>query len=163
MSTVLRQELLPFGSGAAAVQLNVRIPVRTCTDCGASFTDREAEVVRHEAVCRHLRVLTPREIRSLRVDLGMTRRMFADLTKLGEATIARWEAGAVIQNAAYDNLLRLLTHRENVLRLRGGASPSATRRARTTVLPFTPRFRELGVVPPELLTQAATFEPTRVM
>lgn len=38
----------------------------------------------------------------------MTRAQFSEITGLGEATLARWEAGAVIQNRANDRYLRLL-------------------------------------------------------
>ena len=38
----------------------------------------------------------------------MTRAAFAEATGLGEASLSRWENGAVIQNKAYDYYLRLL-------------------------------------------------------
>src|SRR5689334_3596997 len=84
VNTSYRTEVVPFGAGTDAVHLHVSVPVRNCATCETMFTDREAEIVRHEAVCRHLRVLTPREIRGLRLRLGMTRRQFAALTRLGE-------------------------------------------------------------------------------
>lgn len=107
----------PYGTGADTVELDVRLPVRKCVQCGFEFFDEEAEDLRHEAVCHHLGVLTPAEIRSLRAKLGFSRAELARVTRLGEATIARWERGELIQNAGYDSLLRLLTYEENVRRL----------------------------------------------
>ena len=45
-------------------------------------------MIRHEAVCRHLGVLAPGEIRALRREHGMSRAAFARLTGFGEATLA---------------------------------------------------------------------------
>lgn len=54
-------------------------------------------------------MLSPAEISGLRKGLGMSRAAFAELTDLGEATLGRWESGAVIQNRANDRYLRLLS------------------------------------------------------
>src|SRR5437660_10670794 len=67
----------PYGTGPETVELNVRLPVRKCANCGFEFLDEEAEDLRHEAVCRHLGVLTPAEIRALRESLGLSRADFA--------------------------------------------------------------------------------------
>jgi len=69
-------------------------------------------------VCRHLGVMTPRDVEAVRTRLRMTRAAFADLTRLGEASLARWEKGLLIQNPANDQLLYLLLFPENVERLR---------------------------------------------
>ena len=53
----------------------------------------------------------------------MTRAAFAEMTRLGEASLARWEKGLLIQNPANDQLLYLLRFPENVERLR--ARPAA--------------------------------------
>jgi putative zinc finger/helix-turn-helix YgiT family protein len=110
----------PYGVGPEAVELDVRLPVRKCRKCGFEFFDEEAEDLRHEAVCRHLGVLTPREIKALRRKFGFSRADLARLTGLGEATIARWERGELIQNVANDRYLRLLAaNPENVETLEG--------------------------------------------
>jgi putative zinc finger/helix-turn-helix YgiT family protein len=108
----------PYGSGADAVEIAVHLPVRKCRQCGFEFLDEEAEDLRHEAVCRHLGRLTPGEIKALRGKYGFSRADLARLTGLGEATIARWERGELIQNAGNDSLLWLLHYQENVDRLR---------------------------------------------
>ena len=68
------------------------------------------------------------EIKALREKLGLSRTEFARLTRLGEATIARWERGELIQNAGNDSLLRLLQYEDNVRRLRRRAECSNSSR-----------------------------------
>lgn len=101
-------QTFPYGNNDDAVQLSVRIPVYRCTNCELEFTGDEAEVSRHEAVCDHLGVLPPRRIRELRLRHGLSRAEFAKLTRIGEASIARWESGNKIQSPGYDQYLRLL-------------------------------------------------------
>ncbi len=108
----LRTELVrdPFiyGVGDDAVELSADIPVHTCNQCEVAFTGREAEVIHHEAVCRHLGVLTPKEIRNIRRQYGLSRAAFARLTGFGKASLARWERGELIQNTSSDRFLKLL-------------------------------------------------------
>ena len=68
----------------------------------------KGERLRHAGVCRHLGVLTPAEVRGVREQYGMTKAAFAEATAIGEATLGRWETGAVIQNRASDFYLRLV-------------------------------------------------------
>ena len=70
--------------------------------------------MQHEAVCRHLCVLAPKEVRGIRALHGMSRVAFAKVTGLGEATLNRWENGLLIQNRANDRYLRLLASPGNV-------------------------------------------------
>ena len=107
-----------YGAGEGAVSLSANVVVFACDDCDFEFTGPSAEVVRHEAVCRHLGVMTPSEIRDLRGRYGMSRQSFASITRLGAASIARWEAGSLLQNRAYDSLLYLLCFEDNLRRLR---------------------------------------------
>ncbi len=64
-----------FRYGRDAVDLAVELPVRLCTECGFRFLDEEGARLKHEAVCRHLGVLAPREIRDIRKRQGITRRL----------------------------------------------------------------------------------------
>jgi putative zinc finger/helix-turn-helix YgiT family protein len=104
-------------AGDPVVTLTVSVPQYTCNDCNQSFLDASAEDRRHEAVCAHLGVLTPTQIRRLRESHGLSRAEFARLSKLGAATIARWERGSLIQNGANDLYLRLLQDPANIRRL----------------------------------------------
>lgn len=62
----------------------------------------------------------------------MSRTAFAEITGFGEATLNRWERGAVIQNRANDRYLRLLASPDILDRLRSTeprktvAQPDAT-------------------------------------
>ena len=107
-----------YGSGEESFELQVRIPVRQCGSCEFEYLDDEAERLKHNAICDHLGVLSPDEIRRIRQGYGMTRAAFAQLTGLGEASLNRWENGLSIQTHANDRYLRLLKHAENLLRLR---------------------------------------------
>jgi DNA-binding transcriptional regulator YiaG len=97
--------------------------MRKCADCGFEFTDGAAESSRHEAVCRYLSVLTPEEILRIRELNGLSRAEFAKLTRIGEASLHRWENGLLIQNPAMDSYLRLLAFPESLERLRRGVLP----------------------------------------
>ena len=112
-----RRQTFQYGTGSSAVELTAEMPVYTCADCGYQFAGAEGEEARHEAVCRHLGVLTPKEIVAVRESTGLTRTQFSECTRIGIASLKRWETGALIQNAANDDLIYLMTFPENVERL----------------------------------------------
>lgn len=118
VQTTIEAETFPYGSGSDTVELTAHVPVRMCNDCGFQFTDEVAEEARHKAVCRHLRVMSPKEIVEIRKAYRMSRADFARLTRIGEASLARWENGLLIQSPAYDQFLYLLTYPENLERLK---------------------------------------------
>ena len=70
-----------------------------------------------KAVCQHLGVLSPVEVRGIRKRYEMNRSEFAQVTGLGEATLNRWENGTLVQNRANDRYLRLLAIPEVMNRL----------------------------------------------
>ena len=115
VDTRLESDTFEYGSKKNdLVKLTVSVPVRKCNECGFEFIDADAEDIRHTAVCKHLGRMAPIEIRALRNSYGLTRKQFSDITLLGEASLARWENGELIQNAAYDQLLLLLMNKENM-------------------------------------------------
>ena len=116
VSTRLVPHVFRYGVGDDAVDLDCILPVRSCAQCGAEFVDEEGEAIRHEAVCRHLKLLTPKELRQIREYVG-TQAQFRELTGIGEASQSRWETGASFQTKAYDNYLFLLQFHENIGRL----------------------------------------------
>jgi putative zinc finger/helix-turn-helix YgiT family protein len=102
-------EDITFPVGEETIVVHVeRVPIRVCDVCGESFSGPDAAAIRHEAICRHQGLLTPREIKELRESLGMTQAELARITGIGEATISRWERGRLLQNKALDRFLRLL-------------------------------------------------------
>ena len=114
-----------YGSGDAAAKLNVDVPVRRCDACEIEYLDEEGERIKHEAVCQHLGVLSPREIRRIRKKYSNTRTGFAEVTGLAEASLNRWENGLSIQAHANDRYLRLLDDPDNLRRLAAIADSNA--------------------------------------
>jgi len=159
VSTSMETDRFTHGVGDGAAELSVVVPVRTCADCGTQFTDQEAERLRHEAVCRHHGLLIPSEIRDIRIHYGMRRAEFASVTRLGEATLARWESGATLPNAAYDQYLRLLRSPENMAKLAGAPVRASARTLPPNVVPFpTPKLRAIATVSPELARADKAFQ-----
>lgn len=107
----------PYGEGSGAVSIPVKLRTYVCNNCELEFLDSGAEELKHEAVCRHLGIHTPREIVAIRNGVGLSRSKFAQITKIGEATLGRWERGVLTQNPGYDQFLFLLGFPENVDRL----------------------------------------------
>ncbi len=102
-----------YGAGEDAVELQARVVVFRCDACDYDFMDASADDARHRSVCDHLGLLAPDDIKSIRKAYGLSRVDFAAITRLGEATVGRWERGELLQNAAYDNYLRLLSDEHN--------------------------------------------------
>ena len=123
LKTELVRNPFVYGTGPDAVELSADIPVRTCDACEISFTDGEAAGIEHEAVCRHLGVLAPTEIRALRVRYGLSRAEFSRVTGFDEAALARWEGREVIQCTSTDRYLRLLEEPATFRRLQALAAP----------------------------------------
>ena len=132
-----------YGSGESAVDLTVNVPVHRCNTCEFEYLDEVAERVKHDAVCEHLGVLSPIEIRRIRDDHRMTRARFAQVTGLGEASLNRWENGLTIQTQANDRYLRLLArpeimrHLEDLVATDSPSSPLS--------VPVGKRFRTLDL------------------
>ena len=101
-----------------SVFLNATITVHSCTECSFEFTGEGADSARHESVCHHLGLLTPTEVHNIRKDMSMSKAEFARQTGIGEASLSRWERGYLLQSAAMDNLLYLLSLPGNLEALR---------------------------------------------
>ena len=143
VTTSWRRHVFEYGSGESAVELAVNVPVRSCASCELEFLDEPAERLKHDAVCEHLGVLSPAEIRQIREDHGMSRVSFAQVTGLGEASLNRWENGLNIQTHANDRYLRLLKHPGIMRQLQALAEPQAP--PRPVVAVVGERFRALQV------------------
>lgn len=135
-------DVMTWGSGDLESRIPVCVPVRTCPACDLQYIDQHGERLRHEAICRHLGVLSPADIRSIRRGYGMTRAAFAHVTGLGEATIGRWENGLVIQNHANDRYLRLLAM-PHVMRALQRRSPTTSQSVRQRTVGAKLQFRRL--------------------
>lgn len=102
--TLINEEF-PFGKDGSVI-LSARVPYYYCDTCDFGWLGEEAEIRMHEAICRHLNKLSPREIRHNRGDLTLAE--MARLCGFTEMSIRRWESGAVVQDTSNDRLLRIL-------------------------------------------------------
>lgn len=110
-----------YGAGESAVTLSAYIPIHKCDDCGYEYVDEVGMQMRHAAVCKHLGLLTPAEIKEIRVKRMLSQKAFSELTGIGVASIARWETGSLLQNKSHDNLLRFCSFPDNIERSKAWA------------------------------------------
>lgn len=96
--------------GKRSVTLGISAP--ECAECGEYFLapheldevqSRAAELIRKEDG-----LLFPEQIVRIREQLGLSQARFEQLLGVGPKTVVRWERGTVFQNAATDNLIRVL-------------------------------------------------------
>lgn len=145
VSSTPEVEHFQYGDKDNSAILSASICVHHCASCDFTFTTEDASEIRHEAVCRHLGVLTPTEVRRVREQYALSQAEFSELSKIGKASLARWENGVLIQNQANDNLLYLLTYNDNFERLRDRARSQGTnlKELVTNVISFLPKFRTI--------------------
>lgn len=107
----LSKQQFAYAGKEGEVLLIADVPVLYCPSCQMSFVTADGEQAQHEAVCRHLGRLTPREIKEIRKSLNLSQNDLAARSKIGVASIKRWESGSHIQSAAMDKLLRSLSQK----------------------------------------------------
>ena len=56
-ATARHRHVFRYGADESAVDIAVELPVRRCGACGFEFLDEEGERLKHEALCRYLRLL----------------------------------------------------------------------------------------------------------
>ena len=147
VSSSTEVEHFKYGDKESEVTLAAQVSVHLCAECGSKFTLEDASELRHEAVCRHLGILTPTEVRAVRERYALSQAEFSEISKIGKASLARWENGLLFQTLANDNLLYLLTFEDNFVRLkdkvlvlRSTPSPNLAE----NVIPFKPKFRAIS-------------------
>jgi len=142
-------EKFVYGAGKDLANLQATVQIYRCGKCGFEFTDERSSEARHDAVCRHLKVMTPKEIVALRERYQLSQTEFAELSGIGKASLARWETGLVIQNQSIDNLLYLLFKDENIeaLKARYKAAPKVqpAKAVSGNIFEFKPRFQRIAV------------------
>ena len=145
VASVNEVEHFKYGEKEDAPTLSALICVHHCASCDFSFTTEDASESRHEAICRYLNVLTPTEVREVREHYALSQADFAELTKIGKASLGRWETGVLIQNQANDNLLYLLTFHDNFTRLKDRVRLDRSVSTKLPLAPFQfqPKFRAL--------------------
>ncbi len=137
-----REQTFAYGRGTEAVSIRCVVPVYKCSQCGCEWTSSVAEEIRHEAVCRNFNRLTPRKVRSVREQSGLSQAEFSRITGFGEASLSRWETGAQLQNAACDRMLRLIAaDPRNLSRLRQMADAEKLEEIQFRLITITPELR----------------------
>ena len=88
----------------------VQIPelsVPRCQNCGQIAIDDDASDQIDKAFRRTAGLLTPEEIRRLRIACGFRQQQeFAQCLGIGVSTLSRWETGSQVQQRFHDRMLR---------------------------------------------------------
>ncbi|GAB6118606.1 hypothetical protein JCM16816_24280 [Thermoanaerobacter brockii subsp. lactiethylicus] len=94
--------------------------IRVCSVCGEELFDEELEEGNIKRVYDIYRekhgILSTKEIRNIRENYGLSQRAFAKLLGIGEASIARYETGALPEKSL-SNMLMLLKDPKNMEKL----------------------------------------------
>jgi DNA-binding transcriptional regulator YiaG len=130
-----------YGSGKDAPELSAVIPISRCLNCELEFSGAAAETARDEAIRTRLGLLTPHRIAEVRGRYDLPRATFAEISRIGLATLARWEIGETVQNRAMDMYMRLLERPEVFRLVASGAILEGDRFARSTL--HSPSFPAL--------------------
>jgi putative zinc finger/helix-turn-helix YgiT family protein len=100
--------------------IKTRVIYDRCQECGAEFHSPDAPQDPLDAAYRLYReqhgMAQPEEIREFRQRVGLTQRELAGLLGWGEATLSRYENGA-LQDEAHDTALRLAMEPDNLVAL----------------------------------------------
>ena len=154
-------ERFDYGSGEDRVELKANVTVYTCKKCGLEFLDDSSEDARAQAISAHLGLLRAAEIKEIRRKYNLSQEKFCKITRLGIASLSRWERGDLLQNQGYDSLLYLLRYPENLERLRARfETPTETARAATPDTNVS-KFPCLSKERIEASRQAPSFSPRR--
>ncbi len=87
------------------VAKDIEIPI--CQNCGDKRFTLEVDDQINVALCAHLGLLTPEQIRAEIERLGLSQKQVAERLGIAEATLSRWVSKQVIQSRAMDNYLRV--------------------------------------------------------
>ncbi|ADD03324.1 transcriptional regulator, XRE family [Thermoanaerobacter italicus Ab9] len=94
--------------------------IRVCSVCGEELFDEELEEENIQRVYDIYRkkhgILSPEEIKRIRESYGLSQRAFAKLLGIGEASIARYETGALPEKSL-SNMIMLLKDPKNMQKL----------------------------------------------
>lgn len=102
-----------------------------CESCGEYEIDADEELRVSSILAAKYRqdegLLTPEQIRSIRVSLGLTQKQFEELIGVSSPTASRWETGAMFQSKTADKFIRVLAaHPEIAEEVISGEIRSAT-------------------------------------
>jgi DNA-binding transcriptional regulator YiaG len=83
-----------------------RLVAPQCTECKEVVFDRSVNAQISDAIRRHLKVMSPDEIRRALTGRCITQRQLADALDIAPETISRWMTGLIIQSRSNDRRLR---------------------------------------------------------
>lgn len=86
--------------------LTALVPVFECSSCGFAYTDGDAEEIRHNAICYHFGVLTPKEIKAGRESKQLSIEELALQCKIPSPLLERFETATLIQSKEVDDRFR---------------------------------------------------------
>jgi DNA-binding transcriptional regulator YiaG len=85
---------VPNDDGDAVLfQVPVRIPVDVDPNTGEELITDEGNEIIESVRARHMGLMTPAEIKALRLCLGLSQREVSELLRCGEKSYTRWENG----------------------------------------------------------------------
>lgn len=84
-----------------------RLNIPQCSECGELSFDNWADDQIRLALREQLQLLSPEQIRSNRVAVGLSPPEFASRLGVDEESVRRWEEECALQPRALDNLMRL--------------------------------------------------------
>ncbi len=91
--------------------IKVKAKAFVCTNCGfESMDSKQMNALRKSGVDEYRRqkgLLTSSDIKKFRKDLELSQEDFAAYIKVGVASLKRWEASILVQDAGSDDLIRL--------------------------------------------------------
>jgi putative zinc finger/helix-turn-helix YgiT family protein len=91
--------------------ITILAPIRICDVCGDEILDKELDSITLNRFYDEYRklenLLSPSEIKTIRLKYNLSQTSFAKFLGFGEKTITRYENGA-IQDVCHDNLIRLM-------------------------------------------------------
>ncbi|MEQ6360501.1 type II toxin-antitoxin system MqsA family antitoxin [Thermoanaerobacter thermohydrosulfuricus] len=111
--------------------------IRVCSVCGEELFDEELEEENIRRVYDIYRkkhgILPPEEIKNIRESYGLSQRAFAKLLGIGEASIARYETGALPEKSL-SNMIMLLRDPKNMEKLLEKNEEALTHREKIRLL-----------------------------
>ncbi len=85
-----------------------RLPVERCTQCGEIALPAESAAMVDEAVAEQNEQLTPKELETVRENMGLDQTEMSELLGLGGKTYHRWERGIQVPSRSMGYYLRVL-------------------------------------------------------
>jgi DNA-binding transcriptional regulator YiaG len=99
---------IPDATGERIIEtIGVEVPAWQ-DEAGEIYLDGESEAKIESVKARHMGLLSPDDIRELRLGLGLTQREIARLLQLGEKSWTRWESGRERPSRSMNLLLHAL-------------------------------------------------------